>query len=180
MKTLVLHPTDSTTDFLKDIYSGKDWTIVNTPPSKSALTKLIKEHDRIIMLGHGTEKGLLTPIYRGNVKVNFRFIIDSSFVYLLRQKECVCIWCNTDQFVEKYKINGFYTGMIISEYDEALMFSIYPFTEKDINESNTLFQECVKKSIDSAYMLNEMITNYNTDNNPIINFNKQNLYKKIW
>lgn len=59
MKTLVIHPKDQTTDFLSVIYDDKDWTIINTNVSKSYLKTQIKSHDRIVMLGHGTDKGLL-------------------------------------------------------------------------------------------------------------------------
>ncbi len=75
MKTLVIHPKDSTTDFLSEIYSDKNWTVVNTNVSKKFLKEQIKSHDRIVMLGHGTESGL----------IGFdKFIIDSTWVYLLR------------------------------------------------------------------------------------------------
>ena len=90
MQTLVIHPKDETTDFLSVIYADKDWTVVNTRPSKSKLKELIKSHDRIIMLGHGTKDGLI--IMEG--AYNYHFLIDSSLVYLLREKDCVCIWCN--------------------------------------------------------------------------------------
>jgi len=111
MKTLVIHPKDSTTDFLKVIYSEKDWTIIDDNNiSTSKLKENIKSHDRIIMLGHGSDKGLFGQN---------RLIINSNLVYLLKDKNCVCIWCNADEFVKKYKLNGFYTGMIISDYDEA-------------------------------------------------------------
>ena len=59
MKTLVIHPKDSTTDFLSDIYIDKEWTLITKNVSKKILKESIKEHDRIIMLGHGTEKGLI-------------------------------------------------------------------------------------------------------------------------
>lgn len=29
MKTLVIHPQDKSTDFLKEIYSDKNWTVLN-------------------------------------------------------------------------------------------------------------------------------------------------------
>jgi hypothetical protein len=44
----------------------------------------------------------------------------SNYVYLLRDKIGVYIWCNANVFAEKYGLKGFYTGMIISEYEEAL------------------------------------------------------------
>jgi len=166
MKTLVIHPFDVTTGFLSVIYDGKkDWTVIDTNVSSKFLKEQIKNHNRIIMLGHGTEDGLMG--YN-------RFVIDSSFVYLLRDKECVCIWCNADEFVKKYNLNGFYTGMIVSEYDEALLYCIQASSQQIYN-SNILFADAVKKSIDEADMLKSMKLLYD-DENPIIEFNKKNLY----
>ena len=122
------------------------------------------------MMGHGTEEGLIAIQNKG-----YRFIIESSLVYLLREKKCVCIWCNADQFVEKYKLKGFYTGMIISELEEAYLYSIYPDNEQ-LAQSNILFADSVKQSIESLDILSEVKVIYNSDSNPIILFNKQNLY----
>ena len=77
MKTLVIHPQDSTTDMLSVIYDNKDWTVITTNVSKSHLKMQIKNHDRIVMLGHGTELGLIGFNH---------YVIDSKFVYLLRDK----------------------------------------------------------------------------------------------
>lgn len=42
MKTLVIHPKDPTTDFLCEIYKGRDWSVINDPDvSKSFLVKSI-------------------------------------------------------------------------------------------------------------------------------------------
>lgn len=167
MKTLVIHPKDPTTDFLKEIYKNKDWTIINHNPSKSELKKAIKDHDRVIMLGHGTGYGLL----------GFgRFVIDSRLVYLLREKDCVCIWCNADKFISKYKLKGFYTGMIISEYEEAIDYCIQAFNLIHITESNILFAEAVKESILEEDILKGIKERYKTKNNPIILFNQNNLF----
>jgi len=173
MTTLVIHPTDSTTDFLKVIYQGKDWTVITDPKtSTSKLKREIKSHDRIIMLGHGSEYGLLT-------KVPFRCIIDSDLVYLLREKNCVCIWCNADEFVKKYDLKGFYTGMIISEYEEALLYSLYPFSSFDIEQSNTMFAGAIKQAIDCVPMLPVVKSSYYTVNkNSIVLFNQDNLYER--
>lgn len=168
MKTLVIHPKDSTTDFLCDIYSDKKWTIINKNISKSELRKQIKEHDRIIMLGHGSEYGLFDL-------ANDRFIIDSKWVDMLRKKECVCIWCNANVFFEKYGLKGFYTGMIVSEIMEAYLYSL-PTDIDLIEESNKLFATSIKESIDTNNMLENAKNRYDTDKNLIIDFNKDNLY----
>lgn len=165
MKTLVIHPKDQTTDFLSVIYDNKDWTILNTNVSKSYLKTQIKSHDRIIMLGHGTDYGLIGFDH---------FIINSQFVYLLRDKHCVCIWCNADVFFTKYKLKGFYTGMIISDLNESYYYSV-PSSLDDIDYSNVLFAKSIKDSIDSDDMLSKTKSIYKGGNS-IIDFNKQNIY----
>ena len=37
MKTLAIHPKDSSTDMLSDVYSDNDWTVIKTNISKSKL-----------------------------------------------------------------------------------------------------------------------------------------------
>jgi hypothetical protein len=166
MKTLVIHPKDPTTDFLSDIYSDKKWTVVNTNISKKSLKEQIKSHDRIVMLGHGTELGL----------IGFnKFIINSSLVYLLRDKVCICIWCNADIFVKKYNLKGFYTGMIISEYTESLMYNI-PTNNYFLTESNKDFANSIKVSIDTDNILDNVIKHYG-GNSAVVLFNKQNLFQ---
>lgn len=169
-KTLVIHPTDPTTKVLEQIYLGKDWTVITTNVSKSTLYEAIMSHDRIIMLGHGAPSGLYG---------HGRLVIDSTYVYLLREKDLVCIWCNADKFVEKYELKGFYTGMIISEMEEAIMYSIPPTIEA-VTESNDLFSGSVAKAIDlePKEMCESVKKQYVLDSNDIINFNKQNIYYK--
>ncbi len=169
MKTLVIHPKDTTTDFLRIIYADNDWTVINLDVSRKVLKTAIKEHDRIIMLGHGTEDGLL----------GFgKYIINSSAAYALKNKECICIWCNADSFVRRYQLKGFYTGMIISEYEEAI-YCCVKATIDEISESNLLFSDSVKDSInlDSGIMLSKMKNIYKSDTNNVIMFNANNLYK---
>lgn len=173
MKTLVIHPIDSSTNFLSEIYSGeKDWTIVRAFSSKKNLKDKISQHDRIIMLGHGSEDGLFH--YNS-------LVIDATFVDLLKDKLCYCIWCNADIFVKKHIENfnnsgTIYTGMIISEPDEAVMYC-QPFRWEFIKESNELFAKSIKESIQISESLDYIKKNYNSKDNPIIQFNAENIYK---
>lgn len=172
MKTLVIHPKDYSTDYLKEIYADKDWTVINDNVSHKNLKKAIKDHDRVIMLGHGTEDGLIG---------HSRFVINSTLVYLLRDKpDSVYIWCNADVFVKRYDLKGFYTGMIISEVDEAIYCCVNFKASTDIDDSNKLFSKVVKDSIDmkAADMCHHMINNYVTEDNNIIHFNHNNIYSR--
>lgn len=166
MKTLVIHPKDSTTDFLMEIYARKNWKVVNTNLPQDKLKELIIAHDRIVMLGHGCDAGL----------IGFNsFIINISFANVLKDKECVCIWCNSDLFVLELDLKGFYTGMIISEMSETEAYNI-DATFDQINESNILFSTSIEKSIDFANSVNLVKEIYKNKTNPVIKFNRERLY----
>lgn len=165
MKTLVIHPQDYTTRFLKLIYKDKDWTVISDNISNSKLKEQIKDHDRIVMLGHGTPYGLIG---------HGRFIINSTHVYLLREKTLFGVWCNCDEFFHKYDLKGFYTGMIISEIDEAYYCGVK--TEMDeLEDSNWLFAEALQKSIDNDDILETARSIYVGDSH-LVEFNKNNMY----
>ena len=171
MKTLVIHPFDSTTRFLTEIYKDTDWSVIrNLETSKKTIKEEIKNHDRIVMLGHGTEQGLCTT--------NGRWLIDSGLLYLLREKELVAVWCNADMFFEKYKLNGKYTGMIVSDFDEAMQFGLFTATDEQISHSNVLFAESIKKSIDSDEFVNETLKHY-VGESSVIDFNQSNIHQNL-
>ena len=170
-KTLVIHPEDETTEFLKTIYKDRvDWTIINSNlASKNEIVKGLVKHDRVIMLGHGTPHGLLG---KG------RFMIDSQLVFILREKECIGIWCNADQFGERYGLKSFFTGMIVSEEQEADMFLLHETSEDEIQKSNTLFAEAVRRSIDSPNIAEDIKKIYVGDS-PVIKFNLDNINQSV-
>lgn len=169
MKTLVIHAEDSTTDFLSTIYQDKDWTIVKKNIGKCNLKSLIKTHDIIIMMGHGTEKGL--------VDGDFNFIIDGQYVYLLKDKISIGIWCNADQFFNKHKLKGLATGMIISEYLEANLYCVNA-TYQEIEDSNIEFAKAVKESLllDDLKSTKDMIQEKYKVKDKVTEFNQKNIY----
>jgi len=172
MKTLVIHPFDPTTKFLCPIYANKNWTIINDPYyKKKLLIEEIISHDKIIMMGHGHPDGLF------NSKNWNHNIIEDIHVEYLRKKECVFIWCNAHKFVEKWGLKGFFTGMIISEPWEASWYAM-KLKDNHIDDSNKLFARCIKKSIDKEpdKIVKYMKNRYKDKNNPVINFNSNNLF----
>jgi len=168
MKTLVIHPEDKSTDFLDVIYKGKDWTIETRHKgpdySKKEFIQQVKDHDRIIIMGHGYPGGL------------FMSHINPEVVYLLREIECICIWCNADQFVNKYKLTGFYTGMFISEVGEANYFNINA-SQEQVDISNNMFSELVAQYVDEpSATLHQIIKDRYYTTCPIVKFNNDRLY----
>lgn len=161
-----MYPTDPSTDFLKEIYRDKGYTLIDYPfYPQDEIKEEIKSHDRIMLLGHG---------YPGGLFGFYDTLIDSRYVDLLKEKICICIWCNADVFVKKYGLKGFYTGMFISEVSEAEMFNIEVSQEK-IEYSNNLFSSLVRKQIDSENVLNEVKSSYIGDC-PVIKYNNERLY----
>lgn len=162
MKTLVIHPDDRSTYFLKEICRGKDWTINNDAyGSRKKVIEQIKEHDRIIIMGHGHPGGL------------FYSPINSELVYLLREKELITIWCHADQFVKKYGLKGFSTSMFISERNEGISYGINA-TQEQIDYSNNLFATELNKCIDDENLYQLIKESYNGDD-PVIQFNNEGL-----
>jgi hypothetical protein len=136
-QTLVIHPQDPTTDFLTAIYDGRGFTELRTDFYPPKIKKLIEEHERIILLGHGFHHGLLNY---------YQTIIDESYVSLLRDKELVGIWCYAKSFFERHHLTGFYTDMFISETQEAILMGVEA-TEKDIEVSNQAFAKAVRRNL---------------------------------
>ena len=154
MKTLVIHPKDSSTDFLKPIYENiPNKTVVTGGATPEQLKNMIIAHDRIMMMGHGSPSGLFSI---GNFP-SWGLIINESLVEILRTKgsNLFFIWCNADAFVKQHNLKGFYTGMFISEVEEALYSGVGEVTQDEVDTSNNTFSrllsECDINDIEGTY-----------------------------
>ena len=167
-KTLVIHPDDISTDFLIEIYWEKEWTVMNDPYiDPDILREMIKVHDRIVMLGHGSINGLFGGM---------GMMIDDTFAEILKTKETVCIWCNADMYIKRNELKGFFTGMFISEVMEANYHGINNINEIEIEDSNFIFATLMNDYIFHANVLQEMKYHYQLDNNPVSAYNNERLY----
>ena len=174
VKTLIIHPKDPTTDVLTGIYSRlNNKTVINGGIPKIDLRKLIRTHDRIFMLGHGSPMGLLSM---GQFPGTGGYIIDDPMAIELKDKPFnLYIWCHADKFVRRHKLSGLYCGMFISEVGEA---SIYGFKDVDlatIERSNEIFVHIVSKYINEpmGILYEKLIYEYGllARTNPIAKFN---------
>jgi len=179
MKTLVIHPKDKSTEFLRSIYNGIPYkTIITGGCSRKDIIEEINRHDRVIMLGHGSGQGLFSV---GQFTNNL-FVIDKELVTYLKQKECVFIWCNSDRFVGEHNLNGFYSGMFISELSESEFCGFQNIEQEEVDFSNYTFSGIVGKYINSS--LSSLYYNVKNeygvfvDTNPIVRYNHNRLYYK--
>lgn len=182
MKTLVIHPSDRSTDFLKIIYErhakDSEWTILNKSDTLTydGLKELIKQHDRIIMMGHGIPHGLINP--RWVFQKMRGLVIDESFAKLLKIKDTVSIWCWSDQYFRRYGIKGFHTGMIISEVHEAgFAIGKTPLDEKQTLENMEMFARAVRDCIDNTnpYEMQKYVLEHYVGEDEVTQFNRKNV-----
>jgi hypothetical protein len=180
MKTLIVHPKDKSTSFLDIVYQPiENKTVITGGISQTELYELIKEHDRVMMMGHGAPYGLFSI---GQFKKTGGFIIDHTTVSLLKEKDnSVFIWCNADQFVRRYELKGFYSGMFISEVGEANYCGL-PGTPQDVvDESNYGFCNIIAKYInEDTNTIHENVTKeYGliAEENSVAFYNNLRLYK---
>ncbi len=178
MKNLIIHPADASTDFLKPIYANiSNAIILNGGASKDQVKELMTQHDRVIMLGHGSPFGLFSI---GQFIGNNGYIVDSTMVDVLKHVECISIWCNADQFMIKHGLNGFYSGMFISEVGEAMYCGLPGTPQETVDASNHYFAQLLGEVINEPLSaINDYVTdNYGllTEDNPVALYNYNRLY----
>ena len=193
MKTLIIHPEDPSTSFLDIVYAPiENKTVITGGISKSEVQQLIREHDRVMMMGHGSPNGLFSI---GKFSGANGLIIDHTTVSLLKEKDnSVFIWCWASEFVKNYKLSGFSSGMFISEVGEASHCSKYDQTvddllkiklstviQEEVDESNYGFCNIIAKYIneDKELIHENVKKEYGliAESNPVALYNNNRLYK---
>jgi len=173
--TLVIHLDDRSTDFLKLIYKDKGYDVLNDGSmSDGELREEIKNHDKIIMMGHGLPGGLINPNRRLGSNL---FFINDSHADLLREKETISIWCFSDEYFKRNNIPGFHTKMIISETgEEFYMLGHIPLDKEEILDNmkfmSEKFSECIE--LKPEEIKDYMIKNYNR-NDEVSEFNRRSM-----
>lgn len=136
---IVIHPNDGTTSFLNVLYKDKEnITKIDETWRRRDILKAIGESDKseiIMMLGHGSEHGLYAPSSGSQFG---KLIVDHKMHDLLQGRTCIGIWCNAIDFAKRFDLSGLFTGMIISEEEEAVMEGVDIYGE-DLNLCNKQF-----------------------------------------
>ena len=132
-----------------------------------------------MMLGHGFKGGMFSPqMVRGKLNKFYRAIINPSYVQFLRERTCIGIWCEANEFAQMYGLKGLFSGMIISEKNEADMCGIYEFSEKEIEMYNQDFANALSYCLEN-FELKDVPTAmeaFAQNGNRLELFNFSNLY----
>lgn len=148
MKTLVIHPDDRSTDFLKAVYRNiPNKKVITGGMSVWEVDLEIRKADRVIMLGHGTPYGLLSVgQFTGSA-----YVVDAESADLLDGKnENIYIWCHASDYVKKHDLKGFSSGMFISEVSEANYCGIPNQTQQDVDDQCKYFCDLVGMVVDRS------------------------------
>ena len=144
----VIHATDPTTQVLSLLYQQREdiKLLVTERSTSSDVQRAIRADESIMMLGHGNEYGLFSkPEKNGRYE---RFMITDKHVQFLRGKICIGIWCYANKFAEKYKLRGLFSGMIISELQEAIDLGV-PTNKEEIDREMEKFTIRLKYCIET-------------------------------
>ena len=143
----VIHANDPTTQFLSLLYEQREdlSAHITEASTNSAVQRAIRNDDTVLMLGHGNKYGLFSvPDSDGQYR---RFMVDGRYVQFLREKTCIGIWCYANQFAEQYHLHGLFSGMIISELQEAIDNGITA-TQEEIDKEMVKFTQRLRDCID--------------------------------
>lgn len=156
---LVIHPKDSTTAVLQILYEGIGAQIVTKNCSNREMGHLLHKvsmHKKIMLLGHGTDKGLF---YRkDDTKSEFdKIIVGHPQAYLLRKHpgNIIGIWCHADLFAKAENLHGLFSGMIISEMSEAEEYGVDADKENMDYINHIMFSQ-LRKLFDEGTPLHEI------------------------
>ena len=135
--------------------------------------------ERIMLLGHGSDKGLF---YReDDTKDEFdKIIVGHPHSFHLRKHggNLIGIWCHADEFARAEGLHGLFSGMIISEVQEAVEYGVVT-TQEEIFASNNVMFSKLRKMLDEHTPLHEIPLKLKTlddEHTQLSEFNYGNFY----
>ena len=145
--TIVFHQTDPTTVMLDPIYEGRGWDVYKDsmwsgPLEREDIHELIKKHDKIVCLGHGTPNGLLSGI------------IGSSEAEILKEKKVFALWCYAATYFKNHGFQGH--GVLCSDNAPSEVWECKAACNADVSAdwiyNNMLYwSECLKDVIEMGW-----------------------------
>lgn len=179
---LVIHPKDKTTTMLSALYDGLEAQVIDDYRSTKEMGHLlhhVSTQERIMLLGHGSDKGLF--FRKDDSKDEFdKIIVGHSHAYHLRKHggNIVAVWCNADLFARAEGLHGLFSGMIVSELSEAQLYKIET-TQEELDSENVKLARRLRTLLDERIPLSEIPKRMLTMDNvhsPLTTFNYKNFY----
>ena len=156
---LVIHPKDKTTAMLSALYDGLEAQVVTdyrTTKEMGHLLHHVSTQERIMLLGHGSGKGLF--FRKDDSKNEFdKIIVGHSHRYHLHNhgSNIVAVWCNADQFARAEGLHGLFSGMIVSELSESLLYQVET-TQEELDRENVKLAMRLRSLLDARIPLSEI------------------------
>ena len=179
---LVIHPKDKTTAMLSALYEGLEAQVVDDNHTTKEMGRLlhhVSTQERIMLLGHGPDKGLF--FRADDSKEGFdKVIVGHPHTYHLRKHggNIVAVWCNADQFARAEGLHGLFTGMIVSELSEALLYQVET-TQEELDRENAKLVRRLRALFDARIPLSEIpkrMLAMDDVHSPLTTFNYNNFY----
>lgn len=167
---IVVHPKDPSTRFLHLIYEElENVRFFNSMRQREQIIDALRtapKDEMILLLGHGTPHGLIGG-----------FICDDDAELLQDRPNLVGVWCFASTFARRHKLKGFFTGMFISEWGEAVDNGVEAGYE-EIIEENWRFAGVFGDLLRSGHSLEEtagMLMDKNNNHSELTSFNYSRL-----
>ena len=179
---LVIHPKDKTTAMLSALYDGLEAQVVTdyrTTKEMGRLLHHVSTQDRIMLLGHGSDKGLF--FREDDSKEEFdKVIVGHPHTYHLRKHggNIVAVWCNADQFARAEGLHGLFSGMIVSELNEALLYQVET-AQEELDRENVKLVRRLRALFDARIPLSEIpkrMSAMDDVHSPLTTFNYKNFF----
>lgn len=179
---LVIHPKDKTTAMLSALYEGIEAQAVDNYRSTNDIGHLlhhVPSQERIMLLGHGSDKGLF--FREDDSKDGFdKIIVGHPHAYHLRRHggNIVAVWCNADRFARAEGLHGLFTGMIVSELSEALLYQVET-TQEELDRENVKLARRLRTLLDENVLLSEIpkrMMAMDDVHSPLTTFNYNNFH----
>ena len=179
---LVIHPKDKTTAMLLALYDGLEAQVVTdyrTTKEMGRLLHHVSTQERIMLLGHGSDKGLF--FRKKDSREEFdKVIVSHAHAYHLRKHggNIVAVWCNADQFARAEGLHGLFTGMIVSELSEALLYQVET-TQEELDRENVKLARRLRALLDERIPLSEIpkrMLAMDDVHSPLTTFNYRNFH----
>lgn len=110
---------------------------------------LASETDTLLLCGHGTPDGLLSP--------SLSVLVGAHNVRSIKARRVIGVWCDAAQFAEKVGLKGFFSSMFISNPIEACLCGCFESSAEVITQQEMLFCKRVNRLILAGISINRWV-----------------------